>query len=439
MTATVDLLLYPAWVIPVDAPGVLADHAVAVHGGRVFDVLPAREARQRYLGRTTLELPGRVLIPGLINLHCHAAMSLLRGYGDDMPLMEWLKNRIWPAEKQHVGRDFVFDGSLLACAEMLRGGITAFNDMYYFPDATAEAVLKSGMRAVLGMIVIGLPTAYAADPDDYLDKGLAIRDRFKGERRLGFSFAPHAPYTVDDATLARIATLSGQLELPVHIHVHETVQEIAESERQFGVRPLERLARLGLLSAQFIGVHAIHLNTAEMEALARHGCHVAHCPASNLKLAAGIAPLAGLHAAGVNVGIGTDGPASNNRLDLLEDMRLAALLAKGASGDPTAAQAADVLAAATLNAARALGQEENLGSITPGKRADLVAVRLDGLEHQPMFDPLSHLVYVAGRHDVTHVWVDGEARVSEGHLLGLDESDLRARVNYWRQKLLPNA
>ncbi len=439
MTATVDLLLYPAWVIPVDAPGVLADHAVAVHGGRVFDVLPAREARQRYLGRTTLELPGRVLIPGLINLHCHAAMSLLRGYGDDMPLMEWLKNRIWPAEKHHVGRDFVFDGSLLACAEMLRGGITAFNDMYFFPDATAESVLKSGMRAVLGMIVIGLPTAYAADPDDYLDKGLAIRDRFKGERRLGFSFAPHAPYTVDDAAFARIATLSGQLELPIHIHVHETVQELAESERQFGVRPLERLARLGLLSAQFIGVHAVHLTPAEMEALARHGCHVAHCPASNLKLAAGIAPLAALRAAGVNVALGTDGPASNNRLDLLEEMRLAALLAKGASGDPTVANAAQILSAATINAARALGQEESLGSITPGKRADLVAVRLDGLEHQPVFDPLSQLVYVAGRQDVTHVWVDGEARVSEGRLLGLDESDLRARVNYWRQKLLPNA
>ncbi len=439
MTATVDLLLYPAWVIPVDAPGVLADHAVAVHGGRIFDVLPAREARLRYEGRTTLELPGRALIPGLINLHCHAAMSLLRGYGDDLPLMEWLKARIWPAEKQHVGRDFVFDGSLLACAEMLKGGITCFNDMYFFPDAAAEAALKSGMRAVIGMIVIGFPTAYAADPDDYLDKGLAVRDRYKGERQLAFSFAPHAPYTVDDATLGRIATLAGQLESPIHIHVHETLQEIAESERQFGVRPLERLARLGLLCPQFIGVHAVHLTTGEIGTLARHGCHVAHCPTSNLKLASGIAPLTALRAAGVNVGLGSDGAASNNRLDLLGEMRLAALLAKGASGDPTAASAAEMLAAATLDAARALGLEETLGSVTPGKRADLVAVRLDDLQHQPLFDPLSHLVYVADRHDVTHVWVDGEARVADGRLIDLDESDLRARVNYWRQKLLPHA
>ena len=439
MTATVDLLLYPAWVIPVDMPGVLADHAVAVHGGRIVDVLPAHEARLRYQCRSTLELPGRALIPGLINLHTHAAMSLLRGYGDDLPLMEWLKTRIWPAERQHAGREFVLDGSLLACAEMLRSGITTFNDMYFFPDAAAEAALKIGIRAVIGLIVIGFATAYAADPDDYLDKGLAIRDHYKGERRLDFSFAPHAPYTVGDATFRRIATLAGQLELPIHTHVHETPGEIAESERQFGVRPLERLARLGILSAQFIGVHAVHLTSPEIEALARNGSHVAHCPASNLKLASGIAPLAALRAAGVNVGIGTDGAASNNRLDLLGEMRLAALLAKGASGDPTTFNAHEALAAATLGGARALGQEESLGSITPGKRADLVAVRLDALEHQPMFDPLSHLVYVAERHNVTHVWIDGEARVAEGRLLGLDESDLRARVNYWRQKLLQNA
>ncbi|WP_324780714.1 TRZ/ATZ family hydrolase [Thiobacillus sedimenti] len=435
MNAPADLLLLPRWVVPVEAEGALTDHAVAVRDGRILDVLPADAARARYAAAQTVTLPGHALIPGLVNLHGHAAMSLLRGFADDLPLMSWLRDRIWPAEKQHVSEAFVFDGTLLAAAEMLSGGITACNDMYFHPQAAGEAFLQAGMRATLGMIVLEFPSAYAADADDYLTKGLAVRDELKEEPLLSFAFAPHAPYTIGDATFTRINTLAEQLGLPIHTHVHETAGEIQDSLAQHGVRPLERLARLGLLGPNFIGVHAVHVNEAEIESLAAHGCHVAHCPASNLKLASGLAPIADLVRAGVNVGLGTDGAASNNRLDLFAEMRLAALLAKGISGDAAALPAAAALRMATLDAARALNLDDHIGSIAPGKRADLVAVDLRPLAAQPLFDPVSHLVYVAGREHVTHVWVDGQLKLNERRLVHLDIDDLTARAAYWRGKL----
>lgn len=435
MKVPADLLLLPQWVVPVESEGVLADHAVVVHGGRILDVLPADAARTRYAAAETVALPGEALIPGLINLHGHAAMSLLRGFADDRPLMTWLTTAIWPAEKKHLSETFVRDGTLLAVAEMLSGGVTTCNDMYFFPRAASEAFLQAGMRAVVGMIVLEFPSAYAADADGYLAKGLALRDELKDEPLLGFAFAPHAPYTVSDASFGRVHTLADQLGLPIHTHIHETEDEIAGSLKHYGVRPLERLARLGLLGPNLIGVHAVHVNDAEMGLLAEHGCHVAHCPSSNLKLASGIAPVAALMRAGVNVGLGTDSAASNNRLDLFGEMRLAALLAKGASGDAAALPATAALKAATLHAARALNLESEIGSIVAGKRADLVAVDLHGLSSQPVFDPVSHLVYVAGREDVTHVWVDGRPKLKERRLVGLDADDLAARAAYWRTKL----
>ncbi len=435
MKAPADLILLPQWVVPVESPGTLADHAVVVQDGRILDVLPADDALARYDAGQTLALPGRALIPGLVNLHGHAAMSLLRGYADDLPLMAWLQARIWPAEKKHVSESFVRDGTLLAAAEMLSGGITACNDMYFFPQAAAEAYLQAGMRATLGMIVLEFPSAYASDADDYLAKGLAMRDELKEEPLLSFAFAPHAPYTISDATFGRINTLAEQLGAPIHTHIHETDDEIQDSLKQFGVRPLERLARLGLLGPNFIGVHAVHVNEAEIESLAAHGCHVAHCPSSNLKLASGIAPVADLVKAGVNVGLGTDGAASNNRLDLFGEMRLAALLAKGVSGDAAALPAAAALKMATLDAARALNLDDRIGSIAPGKRADLVAVDLRSPACQPVFDPVSHLVYVAGREDVTHVWVDGKLKLNERRLVDLEPDDLTGRAAYWRAKL----
>ncbi|MEW5965959.1 MAG: TRZ/ATZ family hydrolase [Pseudomonadota bacterium] len=435
MKTPADLVLLPHWVVPVEPDGALTDHAVVVRDGAILDVLPAGAAGARYAARETLALPGRALIPGLVNLHGHAAMALLRGYADDQPLMAWLNARIWPAEKKHVSEVFVRDGTLLAAAEMLAGGVTTCNDMYFHPQAAAEAFLQAGMRATVGMIVMEFASAYAVDADDYLAKGLAVRDALKEEPLLAFAFAPHAPYTVSDASFARINTLAEQLGVPIHTHIHETADEIRDSLRQYGVRPLERLARLGLLGPNFIGVHAVHVNEAEIESLAGHGCHVAHCPASNLKLASGIAPVAALARAGVNLGLGSDSAASNNRLDLFADMRLAALLAKGASGDAAALPAAAALKMATLAGARALNLDDRIGSIVPGKRADLVAVDLGGLAAQPVFDPVSHLVYVAGREHVTHVWVDGRPKLADRRLVDLDTADLAARAAYWRGKL----
>ena len=435
MKASADLLLLPQWVVPVETAGVFTDHAVLVQDGRILDVLPADAAQARYDARQTLALPGQALIPGLVNLHGHAAMSLMRGFADDLPLMAWLNEHIWPAEKKHVSEAFVRDGTLLAAAEMLAGGVTCCNDMYFFPQAAGEAFLQAGMRATLGMIVLEHPSAYAMDADDYLAKGLALRDDLKEEPLLSFAFAPHAPYTIADATFGRINTLAEQLGLPIHTHIHETADEIRDSVNQYGVRPLERLARLGLLGPNFIGVHAVHVSDAEIDLLAQHGCHMAHCPTSNLKLASGIAPLAKLAAAGINLGLGTDGAASNNRLDLFAEMRLAALLAKGASNDAATLPAAAALKMATLDAARALNLDDRIGSIALGKRADLVAVNLHALSSQPVFDPVSHLVYVAGRNDVTHVWVDGKLKLNDRRLVGLDTDDLTARAAYWRTKL----
>lgn len=435
MKAPADLLLLPQWLVPVETEGALTNHAVVVQGGQILDVLPASDAHAHYDAAHTLALPGQVLIPGLVNLHCHAAMSLLRGFADDQPLMAWLQQYIWPAEKKHLSEAFVHDGTLLAAAEMLAGGVTTVNDMYFYPAAAGEAFVQAGMRAILGMIVVEFPSAYATDADDYLAKGLAMRDALKDEPLLSFAFAPHAPYTISDATFGRISTLAEQLGVPIHTHIHETADEITTSLQQHGVRPLERLARLGLLGPNFIGVHAVHLNDAEIEFLAVHGCHVAHCPTSNLKLASGIAPIPQLAAAGINLGLGSDGAASNNRLDLFAEMRLAALLAKGISGNAAALPAAAALKAATLGGARALNLDTQIGSITPGKRADLVAVDLSAASSQPVFDPVSHLVYVAGRENVSHVWVDGKLKLDNRRLVDLDNDDLSARAAYWRAKI----
>lgn len=436
MPEPIDLLIEPRWLIPVEPHGVvLEDHAVAVSAGNIVDVLPAKEALGRYQPVQRAALPQQVLIPGLVNLHTHAAMALLRGIADDLPLMDWLKTRIWPAEAKHVSAAFVRDGTLLACAEMLRGGITCFNDMYFFPEAAAEAAQSLGMRAVLGMVIIEFPTAYATDADDYISKGLAARDRLRGEPLISFCMAPHAPYTVADKTFERIATLSAQLDLPIHVHLHETSGEIRQSLVQHGARPLNRLQRLGLLGPGLIGVHAVHLDEPEIALLAENNCAVAHCPTSNMKLASGTAPIAQLSRQGVRIGLGTDGAASNNRLDLFQEMRHAGLLAKVASGDAAVLNAHELLRMATLGGASAVGLDDRIGSIQTGKAADVCAIRLDALETSPCFDPASHLVYTAGREHVTHVWVNGVLQVENGLLRGCDTARLLDTVNLWQNKL----
>lgn len=432
----IDLLIRPEWIIPIEPAGVtLTRHALAVRDGLILAVLPDEDARRRFVPRQVVDLPGQVLLPGLVNLHTHAAMSLLRGFADDLPLMRWLNERIWPAEARHAGPEFVRAGTLLACSEMLCGGITTFNDMYFFPGAAAEAASQVGMRAVLGIIVTEFPTGYAADADDYLAKGLAIRDRMGDDPLLSFSLAPHAPYTVADKTFERVSTLAAQLDLPIHIHLHETRHEIEESLRQYAVRPVERMRRLGLLGPGLIAVHAVHLDAGEIELLAREGCHVAHCPTSNLKLASGIPPMSEIQARGLNFGLGTDGAASNNRLDLFHEMRHAALLAKGAGENAEALDAHSILAAATLGGARALGLDGRIGSLLPGKAADLCAVRLDEWLMQPCYDPASHLVYAAGREQVSHTWVRGKLVMKHGEPLQIGISELLDIAGLWHTRL----
>jgi len=436
MLQSIDTLIEARWVIPVEPHGVtLEQHAIAIDAGRIVALLPVEQARRQFQPRHALRLPQHCVLPGLINLHTHAAMSLLRGYADDMVLMDWLNQRIWPAEARHVSPDFVRDGTLLACAEMLRGGVTCFNDMYFYPAAAAEAALRIGMRAALGILTIEFPSNYAADADDYLAKGLSTLDALHDEPLISFCMAPHAPYTVSDKSFERIATLAARLDLPIHVHLHETRAEIQDSLKQYGVRPLARLHRLGLLGPNLIAVHAVHLEADEIDLLARQGCSVAHCPTSNMKLASGIAPVAAMAQRGLRIGLGSDGAASNNRLDLFREMSHAALLAKAASGDASVLDAHRVLRMATLDGATALGLEQHIGSLVAGKQADLCAVRLDDPSLQPCFDPASHLIHVAGREHVSHVWVAGEARVIDGHLQTMETAELLDIANLWHNKL----
>ena len=436
MTETVDTLIEARWVIPVEPDrAVLDNHAVAIKDGRILAVLPQAEAAVRYRSADRVVLARHALIPGLVNLHTHAAMALMRGLADDLPLMTWLNDHIWPAEANHVSADFVRAGTGLAIAEMLRGGVTCMNDMYFFPEAAAQAALTLGIRASLGIITIDFPSAYASDADDYLAKGLAVRDAMRHESRLSFCLAPHAPFTVSDAAFAKIAGFAEELDLPVHVHLHETVEELRGSVEAHGVRPLARLERLGLIGPQTIAVHAVHLDAGEIALLARNGASVAHCPTSNLKLASGIAPVAAMLDAGVNVGLGTDGAASNNRLDMFAEMRLAALLAKGASGRADVLPAAAALRSATLNGARALGLDGLTGSIVPGKAADLAAVSFGRIEMQPVYDPVSHLVYVASRDDVTDVWVAGERVVNAQQITRNVPADFESSARMWQNRL----
>jgi 5-methylthioadenosine/S-adenosylhomocysteine deaminase len=424
------------WVIPVEPAGkILQDHSIIVADGKIERILPTRDATSD--AREHHVLDRHALIPGLINLHTHAAMALMRGLADDLPLMEWLNGHIWPAEAKHVSREFVYEGTRLACAEMLRGGVTCFNDMYFFPEAAIEAAVDSGMRVAAGIIVIEFPSSYASDAQDYLAKGLAARDQFSGEPLVTFCFAPHAPYTVSDKSFEQITMYSQELDLPVHIHVHETIGEITQSVERHGARPLERLNALGLLGPSLVAVHAVHLKEREIALLATNGCHVAHCPSSNLKLASGIAPVAAMLDAGVNVGLGTDSAASNNRLDVLNEMRTAALLAKAQSGSAQAVSAPAALAMATIRSAAALGIDAVTGSLVQGKFADIAAIDISGPALSPCYDPLSHVVYACGRDNVSHVWVGGQLLLNDGRFTGLDEEELGSITTRWQEKLRP--
>lgn len=435
-----DTLLLPSWIAPVEpARTVLADHAVLVRDTRIEAVLPRADALARHPDARRVELPGHLLIPGLVNLHTHAAMALLRGAGDDLPLHTWLNERIWPLEGALMSDEFVFDGTLLACREMLRGGVTCFNDMYFHHDAVARAADAAGLRAMVGISVLEFPTGYASGPAQYLERGFQAREAWAGHDRIGFTLAPHAPYTVGDDTFRTIVTYAHETGMRINCHVHETAKEVADALAADGRRPLARLDALGVLGPEFIAVHAVHLDDADIALLARRGASVAHCPHSNLKLASGFARTAELLAAGVNLGVGTDGSASNNRLDLLAEGRSAALLAKAASADAAAWDAHAALEAMTLSGARALGLEARIGSIVPGKDADLVAVDLSDADFRPVHDPVSQLLYMGSREQVTEVWVAGRNVVSARRLAcpqamrAMD--DAIARIGMWQNRI----
>ena len=432
---TIDLRIDAGWIIPVEPPGALTGHAVIVDAGRIEAIVPARAADAAYVARTRVALPGHAVIPGLVNAHTHAAMTLFRGIADDVPLQAWLEQHIWPREARFVAPEFVYDGTRLAAAEMLKGGVTCFNDMYFHPEAAARACLELGIRAMLGIVVLDFPTPYAADPDAYLELGLAVRDAHKHVPTLAFSLAPHAPYTVADAAWEKIVMYARQLDLAIQTHIAETATEVAQSRERHGATPLARLHRLGATGPGFIAIHAVHLEPSDVELLATHGGHVVHCPISNMKLGNGIAPVPALRARGINVALGTDGAASNNRLDILGEMRMSSLLAKVASGDAAALPAHEALAMATLGGARALGMDAAIGSLRPGKHADMVAVDLSAADALPCYDPVSHIVHVAGRERVTDVWVGGERVVADRTLARCDEAALKARAHTWQERL----
>ena len=432
----VDTLIHARWVIPVEPESsTLEHHSLVIDAGRIVDLLPTEFAKQQYRSQHTANLDHHALLPGLINSHTHAAMSLLRGIADDLPLMDWLNHHIWPLEQKWMGEAFVSDGVDLAIAEMIRGGTTCFNDMYFFPDITAQQAIAQGIRASIGLIVFDFPTIWAENSAEYLVKGLALQESLRDQPLITTTFAPHAPYTVSDIPLQKISQLSEELGRPVHIHVHETRHEIEQALQQTGKRPLQRLQELGLVNSLLMAVHATQLTDAEINLLADVGASIVHCPESNLKLASGFCPVARCLAAGVNVALGTDGAASNNDLDMFGELRTAALLGKAVAEDASAIPAMTALRMATINGAKALGLDHEIGSLSVGKSADVIAIDLSLLETQPLYCPVSQIVYAASRQQVTDVWVAGKRLLNQRQLTTINLEVLNAKIKEWQRRL----
>lgn len=432
----VELLIEARWILPMsDGLPVLENHAVAINGGRLHGPWPIAEAHRRVNARHTLRLESHALLPGLVNAHNHAGMSLMRGYADDLPLMTWLNEHIWPAEAAHVNPRFVADGTRLAVAEMLRSGTTTFADMYLAPEAVGEVVEKSGIRAYLCTPLIDFPTPWAPDFATGLELTEALAERYRGHTRIDLALGPHAPYTVSDASLKQLLEARERLDLPIQMHVHETADEVEQGLAQDGKRPLRRLFEAGLLGPHFQAVHMTQVNDEDLAILRDSGTHVVHCPQSNLKLASGFCPVARLQAAGINVALGTDGAASNNDLDMFDELKSAALLAKGVSGDAAALPAMAALAMATRDGARALGMGHRLGQLAEGYEADLIAVDLDAINTQPLHHPASAIVYAMQSQQVSHVWVGGRARVEKGALIDIDPNELKRMASDYRHAM----
>ena len=432
---TVDTLIVPGWLIPVVPEGqVWQGHALGITGERISGIWPPDALGSVEAGEV-IELPGHALLPGLINCHGHAAMSLLRGYADDLPLEPWLEQRIWPLESEFLSEEFVRDGVNLALLEMIRSGTTCYSDMYFFPNIAARCCLQAGMRCQLSFPILDFASAWASGAQDYIDRGLALHDDYRHSELLQVAFGPHAPYTVSRPTLEKIAILADELDLPVQIHLHETAREVAQAVAAGGSRPLSDLNQLGLLGPRTQCVHMTEVNPEDIALLATTGAHVVHCPDSNMKLASGVCPVVELQAAGVNVALGTDSAASNNDLSLLGEMRSAGLLAKLHNRDAAALPASRLLSMATIDGARALGQEERLGSLEVGKFADLIALDLFHPETQPLYHPISQLIYAGGANLVSHCWVAGRNLMSRRQVHTLNLEQISARAAAWQTRI----
>ncbi|MDX2350503.1 MAG: TRZ/ATZ family hydrolase [Porticoccus sp.] len=436
---SVDLIISAQWTIPViPKSAVFEDCSVVIDQGNIVAILPTTEATRKYIALEHTELPNHVLIPGLINAHGHAAMTLLRGYADDQPLQNWLEKHIWPAEGQWVGEDFVRDGTELAIAEMIRSGTSCFSDMYFFPDCAAEAASHSGIRSQIAFPVFDFPSAWGRGPEDYIHKGLQLRDDYKDRDLTRIAFGPHAPYTLSNGPLETIATYAEELDSHVQIHLHETAIEVANSIKEHGVRPIQRLVELGLLSPRTQCVHMTQLDEQDISTLVEHNAHVIHCPESNLKLASGFCPVTTLLDSGINVALGTDGAASNNNLDMFGEMSTAALVAKAVSGNAGAVDAHTALQMATINGAKAMGWEDQIGSIEAGKSADLAAITLGTIESEPLYNPASQLLYTNAGSRVSHLWVNGAALMIERQLQTLNEQEVLTKAKQWQRKIANN-
>ncbi len=442
----IDTLINARWVIPVDIANnnraksspennILEHHSLAINDGKILAILPTAKAQNKYTAAREYQLENHAVMPGLINCHTHAAMTLFRGLADDLPLMDWLNEHIWPAEQKWISPEFVNDGTRHAVAEMIRSGTTCFNDMYFFPDQAAEIAVETGIRAMIGLILIDFPTAWAKDADEYLVKGEQVHDKYRHNSHIHTAFAPHAPYTVSDGPLQRINILAEELDIPVHMHIHETADEVRQSEEQHGQRPIQRLHKLGLLSPRLIAVHMTQLTKDEITLLGAQGVHIVNCPESNLKLASGFCPVSKLLQEDINVALGTDGAASNNDLAMLGEIRTAALLAKGTSGNSSDLPAHQALEMATINGAKALGIDHITGSLTKGKAADVIAIDLDTIESQPLYDPVSHIVYAANRNQITDVWVAGKQLLKNRELTTIEEKSVLKKSREWQEKI----
>ncbi len=436
---TPDMILNAKWLVTVDNDNrVLTNHSLVVNDGLIIDILPTKKVHEKYEAKIVRDLQNHILAPGLINTHMHTGMSLLKGYADDFPLMEWLQEHIWPAEARWTNNDFTAIGSRLAIAESLLGGTTCINDMYFFADTTAQIAIHSGIRAHIGLIVLDFPTVWASDAEGYLKKALTLADELKENPLVSAAFAPHAPYTVSRKPLERIHTLSSELGLPVHMHVHETTGEVKQFYLQHNLRPLQRLEEIGLLNPSLLAVHMTQLTSTEIEKITTTGVNVVHCPESNMKLSSGTCPVNDLLKAGVNVSLGTDSTASNNDLDMFGEMRTAALLSKHTTADASALNATQTLRMATINGAKALGIADVTGSLEIGKAADLIAVDTSAINMIPVYEPISHLVYAASRDCVEHVWVNGRQLVENQTLTTMDTESISQCVQQWLNKIQGN-